>query len=89
MFLEYFYKNSTEVIDGVEIVGVPTFDVLLFVAYILAIICSLGLYFLPSVIAFVRSHKDKWLIFIINFFFGLTGILWFVAFIWAIFSKKE
>ncbi|MGX2970945.1 superinfection immunity protein [Helicobacter sp. T3_23-1059] len=84
-----FYKNSTQVIDGVEIVGVPSFDFVLFVACILGIFCGVGLYFLPSVIAFVRAHKDKWLIFIINFFFAWTGIMWFVAFIWSIFSKKE
>ncbi len=89
MFLEYFYRDSTEIIDGVEIVGVPSFDIVLFIAYILAIICSLGFYFLPSVIAFIRAHKDKWIIFIINLFFGITGIVWFIAFIWAIFSKKE
>ncbi|MGX3044918.1 superinfection immunity protein [Helicobacter sp. T3_23-1056] len=84
-----FYKNSTQIIDGVEIVGVPSFDLVGFCAIVLLLICGSGLYFLPSVVAFVRAHKDKWLIFIINFFFGWTGILWFVAFIWAIFSKKE
>lgn len=40
-------------------------------------------YFLPTIVALVRSKRDTLAIFLLNFFLGWTLIGWFVALIWA------
>lgn len=42
------------------------------------------LYFLPSIIALVRSKRDLFAIFLLNFFLGWTFIGWIVALVWAV-----
>ena len=42
-----------------------------------------ALYFLPSIIAAIKSKRDTLAIFLLNFFLGWTVIGWFVALIWA------
>ena len=42
------------------------------------------LYFLPSIIAFVRSKRDATSIFVLNFFLGWTLIGWVIALVWAL-----
>jgi hypothetical protein len=44
---------------------------------------GVGLYFLPSIIAFSRVHKLAVTILIINFFFGWTLLGWVIALVWA------
>jgi hypothetical protein len=44
---------------------------------------SFVMYFLPSIIALIRSKRDTLAIFLLNFFLGWTVIGWFVALIWA------
>lgn len=44
----------------------------------------LFLYFLPTVIAISRDHKNKVAIFILNIAGGWTGFLWLGALIWAV-----
>jgi len=41
------------------------------------------MYFLPSIIAVVRSKRDTLAIFLLNLFLGWSVIGWFVALIWA------
>jgi cytochrome c biogenesis protein CcdA len=41
------------------------------------------MYFLPSIIALVKSKRDTLAIFLLNFFLGWTVIGWFIALIWA------
>ena len=43
---------------------------------------------LPSVIAFTRRHKYRWIILAINIIFGATGVGWLLAFIWAVWPQK-
>jgi hypothetical protein len=43
----------------------------------------LVLYFLPSLIAFLRGHLSAIAILITNLVFGWTGIGWLVALIWS------
>jgi len=46
------------------------------------------LYFLPTIVAMIfRPRHDPQGLFLVNFFFGLTIIGWWVALIWAIASK--
>ena len=41
------------------------------------------MYFLPSIIALIKSKRDTLAIFLLNFFLGWTVIGWVVALIWA------
>ncbi len=43
-----------------------------------------GVYFLPSLIAFLRQHKNKLAIFILNILLGWTGLGWAVALVWSV-----
>jgi len=43
-----------------------------------------GVYFLPSLIAFLRQHKNKLAIFILNILLGWTGLGWTVALVWSV-----
>jgi T4 superinfection immunity protein len=43
----------------------------------------LVMYFLPSIIALLRSKRDTLAIFLLNLFLGWSVIGWFVALIWA------
>ena len=40
-------------------------------------------YFLPSIIALVRSKRDLLAIFLLNLFLGWSVIGWIVALVWA------
>jgi hypothetical protein len=42
------------------------------------------MYFLPSIIAVVRSKRDIAAIVLLNFFLGWTMIGWIVALVWAV-----
>lgn len=43
----------------------------------------LVLYFLPTIIAAIRSKRDTLAIFLLNFFLGWSVIGWVVALVWA------
>ena len=45
------------------------------------------MYFLPSIIALIRSKRDLLSIFLLNFFLGWTMIGWIIALVWA--AKTE
>ena len=49
---------------------------------ILSVICIL-LYFLPSIIAVIRHHRNALPIFLLNLFLGWTLIGWIAAIIWS------
>ena len=53
----------------------------------LAVLVSLVMYFIPSIIGFIRGHASKWGIFALNLFLGWTMILWLVALIWSLSNK--
>ena len=40
-------------------------------------------YGLPTIIAFLRGHPNRWIILLVNVFFGGTGVGWLGALIWA------
>ena len=42
------------------------------------------MYFLPSIIALVRSKRDTLAIFLLNLFLGWSAIGWIVALVWAV-----
>jgi hypothetical protein len=41
------------------------------------------MYFLPSIVALVRSKRDTLAIFLLNLFLGWSVIGWVVALVWA------
>ncbi|MEE4450035.1 superinfection immunity protein [Novosphingobium resinovorum] len=55
--------------------------------WLIVLLFVLPISFLPSIIAFARGHAQKWIVFIVNFFLGWTGIGWIVALVWAIVGK--
>ena len=42
------------------------------------------LYFAPAVVATSRQHPDATTIWFVNFFFGWTGIGWFICLVWTL-----
>jgi hypothetical protein len=51
---------------------------------IIGFIISLALYFLPTIIAMVRHHRNTLGVFLLNFFLGWTFLGWVAALIWAV-----
>ncbi|MBT3688605.1 MAG: superinfection immunity protein, partial [Cryomorphaceae bacterium] len=43
----------------------------------------LAIYFLPTIIAFKRSHRNRWIILLMNIF-GATIVFWVIALVWAL-----
>lgn len=50
---------------------------------IILFILSLALYFLPTIIALLRGHRNSLAIFLLNFFLGWTFFGWVVALVWS------
>lgn len=48
------------------------------------VILWLALYFLPSIVAAVRKHRNESAIVALNIFLGWTVIGWVVALVWAL-----
>jgi len=63
-------------------------DLLTMVFLVICGLLALVVYFLPTIIALWRKHHYKWVIFAINFIFGLTGVGYLVALIWAVWPKQ-
>ena len=62
-----------------------------FLKVILLIICgiiAIAIYFLPTILAYRRNHHYYKVIFGINLIFGLTGLGYLVAFVWAVWPKE-
>ena len=53
---------------------------------IFAVIIAVG--FVPSIIAFVRNHAQKWIVLALNIVLGWTGVGWVGALVWAIIGKS-
>lgn len=53
----------------------------------LAIVIAFAMYFLPTIIGFMRGHASKWGIFAMNLFLGWSVIFWIWAFIWSLSNK--
>lgn len=50
---------------------------------ILLVILIFTVYFLPSLIAFLRQHKNKLAIFLLNLLLGWTVLGWVVSLVWS------
>ena len=47
----------------------------------------MAMYFLPSIIAFIRNHPHRIAILILNLITGATVVGWIASFIWAFIDK--
>ncbi len=43
-----------------------------------------AVYFLPTLIAFLRQHKNKLAIFLLNLLLGWTVLGWVVSLVWSV-----
>lgn len=57
--------------------------------HIFLIILLLAFYFLPAILAGVRSHHNTIAIALLTLFLGWTVIAWIVALVWAFTNNKE
>jgi len=55
----------------------------------IASLIPLALYFLPTIIAMSRKHRQKFPIMIVNIFTGWTLIGWVVALAWCVSPNVE
>lgn len=58
-------------------------------SWLIVIILYIIAFLIPSIVAYRRNHHYKWIIVGINLILGVTGIGWLVAFVWAVWPKKE
>jgi hypothetical protein len=61
-------------------------DVFLFAVVVLLI---LGAYFLPTIIAIARGHRQAVAIFLLNLFLGWTMLGWVGALVWSAVNDCE
>ena len=54
-----------------------------------ALLLTLAIYFIPSIVAMVNDHKNVAGIIILNLLTGWTGIGWVGALIWAVVNAKQ
>ncbi|MEI8315436.1 MAG: superinfection immunity protein [Verrucomicrobiota bacterium] len=58
------------------------------VGILIVVVIVLGIYLLPSIIAFRRKHHYRFIILGINVVMGLTGIGYLAAFVWAVWPSQ-
>ena len=51
---------------------------------LLVIVLIFAVYFLPSLIAFLRQHKNKLAIFLLNLLLGWTVLGWVSSLVWSV-----
>ena len=56
---------------------------------ILLLIASIPVYFIPSIVAGKKKHKNQTGIFILNLFLGWTLVGWVGALVWAVTETDE
>jgi hypothetical protein len=57
--------------------------------FLLVLLVAFCLYFLPSIVASSRKHRDKNSICILNIFLGWTLLFWVICLVWAASGNVE
>jgi hypothetical protein len=52
-------------------------------SFLTVLLIATVIFLTPTVIAFLRRHPNRWVIFLLNTFLGATGIVWFGCLVWA------
>ena len=55
-----------------------------FILIIFIIAVSVGLYLLPTIVAYQRKHPNQNAIFLLNLLLGWTVLGWIIALIWSV-----
>jgi cytochrome c biogenesis factor len=63
--------------------------VVLFFALFLALLLSFLAYLVPTFVAFLRGHKHRVLIAVLNVLFGWSLVGWLICLIWAFAPRKH
>jgi len=50
---------------------------------VIIVVVFIWVYFLPTIVARKRKHKDESAIFVLNLLAGFTILFWIVALVWA------
>ena len=58
------------------------------IGYLLIVLVVGFLYFLPTIIACLRGHRNKFGIFVLNLCLGGTGLGWVISLVWAVSNEK-
>jgi len=51
---------------------------------LLLVVLIFAIYFLPTLIAFLRQHKNSLAIFLLNLLLGWTVLGWVVSLVWSV-----
>jgi hypothetical protein len=51
---------------------------------LLSVVLFFIFYFLPALVAFLRNHKNKLAIFLLNLFLGWTVLGWVGSLVWSV-----
>jgi hypothetical protein len=51
---------------------------------LLLVVLIFVFYFLPTLIAFLRQHKNKLAVFLLNLFLGWTVLGWVISLVWSV-----
>ena len=63
-------------------------DALNAIAGLIMVLLAISLYFCPFIIALLRGHSYKWVIFGLNAI-GFSGITWLISFVWAVWPSEK
>lgn len=55
----------------------------------MGLFAAFGFYMIPSLVAFLRGHRNYWPITALNFLLGWTGIAWIAALVWALTANTD
>lgn len=58
-------------------------------AILFFVVLGLGVYFIPSIIAFCKGHQSKLGIFFLNLLLGWSLLGWIVSFVWAFIKPTQ
>lgn len=50
----------------------------------IGLVFLIGLYFIPTIVADTRNHKNYFAILVLNLFLGWTFLGWVIALVWAV-----
>ncbi len=56
---------------------------------VIILLAILGVYFIPTIVAFGRGHRNTVAIVILNIFLGWTFLGWVAALVWACTNNRE
>jgi hypothetical protein len=56
----------------------------LIVVGLVLVVLGCAIYLLPTIIAFHRMHRSRWMILVLNLAFGATLVGWVIALVWAL-----